>query len=150
MSEYKVAGYIRLSKEDKIKDESNSVTNQKLIITSYIENNEDLELFDFYIDDGYSGTTFNRPGYKRMLKDIVEGKVNTIIVKDLSRFGRNHIESDNYLENILPGYNVKFISINDDIDTLNNSNSVSGIVIPLKNLMNDQYARDISEKVRST
>lgn len=150
MEFFKVAGYIRLSKEDKIKDESNSVTNQKLIITSYIENNEDLELFDFYIDDGYSGTTFNRPEYKRMIKDIIEGKVNTIIVKDLSRFGRNHIESDNYLENILPGYNVRFISINDDIDTLNNSNSVSSIVIPLKNLMNDQYARDISEKVRLT
>ena len=147
-AKYKVAGYIRLSKEDKIKDESNSVTNQKLIITSYIENNEDLELFDFYIDDGYSGTTFNRPEYKRMIKDIIEGKVNTIIVKDLSRFGRNHIESDNYLENILPGYNVRFIFINDDIDTLNNSNSVSSIVIPLKNLMNDQYARDICEKVR--
>lgn len=150
MQKYKVAGYIRLSKEDKIKDESNSVTNQKLIITSYIENNDDLELFDFYIDDGYSGTTFNRPEYKRMIEDIIEGKINTIIVKDLSRFGRNHIESDNYLENILPGYNVRFISINDDIDTLNNSNSVSSIVIPLKNLINDQYARDISEKVRST
>lgn len=150
MNFFKVAGYIRLSKEDKIKDESNSVTNQKLIITSYIENNDDLELFDFYIDDGYSGTTFNRPEYKRMIEDIIEGKINTIIVKDLSRFGRNHIESDNYLENILPGYNVRFISINDDIDTLNNSNSVSSIVIPLKNLINDQYARDISEKVRST
>lgn len=150
MAFFKVAGYIRLSKEDKIKDESNSVTNQKLIITSYIENNEDLESFDFYIDDGYSGTTFNRPEYKRMIKDIIEGKINTIIVKDLSRFGRNHIESDNYLENILPGYNVRFISINNGIDTLNNSNSISSIVIPLKNLMNDQYARDISEKVRST
>ena len=150
MQKYKVAGYIRLSKEDKIKDESNSVTNQKLIITSYIENDEDLELFDFYIDDRYSGTTFNRPEYKRMIKDIIEGKVNTIIVKDLSRFGRNHIESDNYLENILPGYNVRFISINDDVDTLNNSNSVSSIVISLKKLMNDQYARDISEKVRLT
>ena len=89
MQKYKVAGYIRLSKEDKIKDESNSVTNQKLIITSFVEKNEDLELIDFYIDDGYSGTTFDRPEYKRMFKDIVEGKVNTIIVKDLSRFGRN-------------------------------------------------------------
>lgn len=85
-----------------------------------------------------------------MIKDIIKGKINTIIVKDLSRFGRNHIESDNYLENILPVYNVRFISINDDIDTLNNSNPVSSIVIPLKNLMNDQYARDISEKVRLT
>lgn len=150
MQKFKTAGYIRLSKEDKIKDESNSVTNQKLIITSFVEKNEDLELIDFYIDDGYSGTTFDRPEYKRMFKDIVEGKVNTIIVKDLSRFGRNHIESDNYLENILPGYNVRFISIIDDIDSLKNPKSVSSIAVPLKNLMNDQYARDISEKVRST
>ena len=116
MISFKVAGYIRLSKEDKIKDESNSVTNQKLIIASYIKKNEDLELFDFYIDDGYSGTTFDRPEYKRMFKDIVEGKINTVIVKDLSRFGRNHIQSDDYIENILPGYNVRFISIIDEID----------------------------------
>lgn len=150
MQKYKVAGYIRLSKEDKIKDESNSVTNQKAIMKSYIKNNTDLELIDFYIDDGYSGTTFDRPGYKRMFKDIVDGQVNTVIVKDLSRFGRNHIESDNYLENILPGYNVRFISIIDDIDSLKNPKSVSSIAVPLKNLMNDQYARDISEKVRST
>ena len=150
MQGFNVAGYIRLSKEDKIKDESNSVINQKEIITSYINKNEDLELIDFYIDDGYSGTTFDRPEYKRMIKDIVEGKVNTIIVKDLSRFGRNHIESDNYIENILPGYNVRFISIIDEIDSFKNPKSVSSIAVPLKNLMNDQYARDISEKVRST
>ena len=150
MQGFNAAGYIRLSKEDRIKDESNSVTNQKLIITSYIKKNEDLELFDFYIDDGYSGTTFDRPEYKRMIKDIAEGKVNTIIVKDLSRFGRNHIESDNYIENILPGYNVRFISIIDDVDSFKNPKSVCSIEIPLKNLMNDQYARDISEKVRST
>ena len=120
MQRFKVAGYIRLSKEDKIKDESNSVTNQKLIIASYIEKNEDLKLFDFYIDDGYSGTTFDRPEYKRMFKDIVDGQVNTVIVKDLSRFGRNHIQSDDYIENILPGYNVRFISIIDEIDSLKN------------------------------
>lgn len=134
MQKYKVAGYIRLSKEDRIKDESNSVTNQKLIVNSYIKKNEDLELFDFYVDDGYSGTTFDRPEYKRMLKDIVEGKVNTIIVKDLSRFGRNHIESDNYIENILPGYNVRFISIIDDIDSFKNANSTNSILVPLKKL----------------
>ena len=150
MKKYKVAGYIRLSKEDRIKDESNSVANQKAIINSYIKKNEDLELVDFYIDDGYSGTTFDRPGFKRMIRDITENKVNTIIVKDLSRFGRNHIESDNYLENILPGYNVRFTSIIDEIDSLKNPKSVSSIAVPLKNLMNDQYARDISEKVRST
>ncbi len=150
MNNYKVAGYIRLSKEDKIKDESNSVTNQKLIITSYIKENKDLEFYDFYIDDGYSGTTFDKPGYKRMFNDIIEGKINTVVVKDLSRFGRNHIESDNYLENILPGYNVRFISVIDDIDSLKNAKSTNTILIPLKNLINDQYARDISEKVRST
>jgi len=150
MQSFKVAGYIRLSKEDKIKDESNSVTNQKVIIESYIKKNEDLEFVDFYIDDGYSGTTFDRPEYKRMFKDIVDGKVNAIIVKDLSRFGRNHIQSDNYIENILPGYNVRFISIIDDVDSFKNPKSVSSIAVPLKNLMNDQYARDISEKVRST
>ena len=111
MNFFKVAGYIRLSKEDKKKDESNSVTNQKEIITSYIKKNEDLEFIAFYIDDGYSGTTFDRPDYKRMFNDLVSGKVNTVIVKDLSRFGRNHIQSDDYLENILPGYNVRFISI---------------------------------------
>ncbi len=150
MQKYKVAGYVRLSKEDKIKDESNSITNQKEIITSYIKKNEDLELIDFYIDNGYSGTTFDRPDYKRMFNDLVSGKVNTVIVKDLSRFGRNHVESDNYIENILPGYNVRFISIIDDIDSLNKNNSTDSVLIPLKNLMNDQYAKDISVKVRST
>ena len=98
MKKYKVAGYIRLSKEDKIKDESNSVVNQKAIINSYIKKNEDLELVDFYIDDGYSGTTFDRLEYKRMFKDIVDGQVNTVIVKDLSRFGRNHIQSDDNIK----------------------------------------------------
>lgn len=150
MQKYKVAGYIRLSKEDKIKDESNSVTNQKAIMKSYIKNNTDLELVDFYIDDGYSGTTFDRPDFKRMIRDITENKVNTVIVKDLLRFGRNHIQSDDYIENILPGYNVRFISIIDDIDSLKNPKSVNSIAVTLKNLMNDQYAKDISEKVRST
>lgn len=150
MQQYKVAGYVRLSKEDKIKDESNSITNQKAIINSYIKNNSDFEFIDFYVDDGYSGTTFNRPDFKRMINDITEEKVNTVIVKDLSRFGRNHIEEDNYIENFLPGYNVRIISINDNIDTFKIPKSNAYIEIPLSNLMNDCYARDISEKVKST
>ena len=150
MQQYKVAGYVRLSKEDKIKDESNSITNQKAIINSYIKNNSEFELIDFYIDDGYSGTTFDRPDFKRMIKDITEDKVNTVIVKDLSRFGRNHIEADNYIEKFLPGYNVRIISINDNIDTFKIPKSNTYIEIPLRNLMNDCYARDISEKVKST
>lgn len=151
MQKYKVGAYLRLSKEEfNNEKESNSITNQKLIIDNYLKEHKEYKLVDYYIDDGYSGTTFDRPQYKRMLKDIVEGKVNTIIVKDLSRFGRNHIESDNYIENILPGYNVRFISIIDEIDSFKNPKSVSIIEIPLKNLMNDEYARDISEKVKST
>ena len=150
MQQYKVAGYVRLSKEDKIKDQSNSITNQKAIINFFIKNGNEFELIDFYIDDGYSCTTFDRPEFKRMIKDITEDKVNTIIVKDLSRFGRNHIEADNYIENFLPGYNVRIISINDNIDTLKLPKSNAYIEIPLKNLMNDCYARDISEKVKST
>lgn len=150
MQQYKAAGYVRLSKEDKIKDESNSITNQKTIINSYIKNNSEFKLIDFYIDDGYSGTTFDRPGFKEMIKDITEEKVNTIIVKDLSRFGRNHIEADNYIENFLPGYDVRIISVIDNIDTLKSPKSTAYIEIPLRNLMNDYYARDISEKVKST
>jgi len=150
MQGYKVAGYVRLSKEDKIKDESNSITNQKAIIKSYIKNNSEFEFIDFYIDDGYSGTSFDRPEFKRMIKDITEDKVNTVIVKDLSRFGRNHVEADNYIENFLPGYNVRIISINDCIDTFKIPKSNAYIEIPLRNLMNDCYARDISEKVKST
>ena len=107
-------------------------------------------MIDFYIDDGYSGTTFDRPGFKEMIKDITEEKVNTIIVKDLSRFGRNHIEADNYIENFLPGYNVRIISVIDNIDTLKSPKFTAYIEIPLRNLMNDYYVRDISEKVKST
>ncbi len=150
MSKYKVAGYVRLSKEDKVKDESNSITNQKSIINSFIKDNQDLELVDFYIDDGYSDANFNRQKFKRIIKDITDSKINTIIVKDLSRFGRNHIEADNYIENFLPGYNVRIISIIDNIDTLKDSKLSTRISIPLKNLMNDCYLMDISEKVKST
>lgn len=93
MQVYKVGAYIRLSKEEyKDNKDSNSITNQKQIINAYIKENDDLELVDYYIDDGYSGTNFNRPKFKKLLNDIKNKKVNTIIVKDLSRFGRNHIE----------------------------------------------------------
>lgn len=122
--------------------------NQIEIIDKFVENKNDMELIDYYIDNGCSGTDFNRKGFARMMSDIKDKKVNTIIVKDLSRFGRNHIQSDDYIENILPGYNVRFISIIDEMDSFKNPKSVSSIAVPLKNLMNDRYARDISEKVR--
>ena len=116
-----IGKYIRLSLADinKPGDESESVSNQRRLMNEFITRNGNIgEKCREFVDDGVSGTTFDRPEYKRMFKDIVDGQVNTVIVKDLSRFGRNHIQSDDYIENILPGYNVRFISIIDEIDSL--------------------------------
>ena len=115
MNKWKVAAYVRLSNEDD-NDKSNSILNQIEIIDKYVENKKDMELIDYYIDNGCSGTDFNKKGFARMMSDIKDKKVNTIIVKDLSRFGRNHIEVDNYLGNIFPMLKVRFISINDNVD----------------------------------
>lgn len=106
--------------------ESNSISNQKILIDKYISNKQDLKLVDYYIDDGYSGTNFNRPAFKKLLQDITNEKINTIIVKDLSRLGRNHIEVDNYLENIFPMMNVRFISIIENIDSYHIREKVLG------------------------
>ncbi len=143
--------YIRLSQEDgDDKDESNSITNQRNLINQFIENEEKVLVIDYYIDDGYSGTTFDRPGFKRMMEDIKSKKINCVIVKDLSRFGRNYIEVGNYLEQIFPLYDLRFISINDEVDNYKNPESISNIIVPFKNLMNDEYARDISNKVKAS
>lgn len=147
---WNVAAYLRLSKEEFYGDKnSNSISNQKQIIDSYIKEKNNLKLINYYIDDGYSGTDFNRPGFKKLLVDIKEKKVNTIIVKDLSRLGRNHIEVDNYLENIFPMMNVRFISIIENIDSYENSESLDNYIVPIKNLMNDAYAKDISKKIKT-
>ena len=113
---WNMAAYMRLSKEDNENMISNSISNQKMLINEYIDEHQDLNLIDYYIDDGYSGTSFNRPAFKRLLEDIRDKKINVIIVKDLSRFGRNHIEVDNYIENIFPMLNVRFVSIVDGLD----------------------------------
>ena len=149
MDKWKVAAYLRLSSEDGDKIESNSITNQKNLVNLYIKKNKDLKMIDYYIDDGYSGTDFERPDFKRLIKDIKNEKINAIIVKDLSRFGRNYIEVGNYFEQFFPLYNIRFISINDNIDSFKNPESINNIIVPFKNLMNDEYARDISNKVRS-
>ncbi len=149
MYKYKVGAYLRLSKEEFTDNkESNSIINQKQIINSYINEHSNLEVVDYYIDDGYSGTDFNRPEFKRLLNDLKNKKVNTIIVKDLSRLGRNYIEVGNYIENIFPMLKVRFISINDNIDSKEDLDYIQDI-IPLKNITNDYYAKDISRKVRS-
>lgn len=146
---WKVGIYCRLSSDDGDNAESDSITNQKEIIEYFLKKEENIEIIDYYQDDGYSGTTFNRPDFKRMFNALVNGDINTIIVKDLSRFGRNYIEVGNYIEQIFPLYNTRFIAVNYNIDSFKDPKSVNNIIVPFKNLMNDEYARDISNKVRS-
>ena len=149
MKVWNVAAYLRLSSDDGDKLESNSISNQRSLINLFNKKNKDLRIKDYYIDDGYSGTTFDRPDFKRMIKDIENGKINTIIVKDLSRFGRNYIEVGRYIEQFFPLYNVRFIAINDNVDSYKDPKSINNIIVSFKNLLNDEYARDISNKVRS-
>ena len=149
MNKWKVAAYLRLSIDDGDKMESNSIKNQKNIISTYIKKENDLSIKDYYIDDGYSGTSFERPDFKRMIKDIKKDKIDAIIVKDLSRFGRNYIEVGKYIEEVFPSYNIRFIAINDNIDSYKDPKSINNVIVPFKNLLNDEYARDISNKIRS-
>jgi len=145
----KTAGYYRLSREDGDKMESDSIRNQKDLIADYVSKHPEITLVDEYVDDGYTGTNFDRPGFQKLLKDIESKKINCIIVKDLSRLGRNYIEMGRYLEKIFPLKGIRFIAINDHYDSFDESSEADQIVIPFKNLINDAYCRDISTKVRS-
>ena len=146
---WKVAIYIRLSVEDGDKVESNSISNQRMLLNDFLNDNSEFNLYDYYIDDGYSGTDFERPAFKRMLTDMNNKKFNTIIVKDLSRLGRNYIEVGNYIERIFPLFNIRFIALNDSIDSYKDPKSINNVIVPFKNLLNDEYCRDISNKIRS-
>lgn len=145
---YKVAAYVRLSKEDGDKEESESIVSQKSIIENRLkELGNDFELVDFYIDDGYTGLNTNRPSFQRMLQDIENSKINTIITKDLSRLSRNSFEANYYIELYFLERNIRYISILDNVDTyLKNSNND---MIQFKTLINDWYSKDISRKVKS-
>ncbi len=151
---WSVALYIRLSQQDEDngqdKHESNSVTSQKTLLNDFVEENDDLIVYDTYVDDGFSGTDFDRPSFQRLLEDMKSEKINCIIVKDLSRLGRNHFEAGNYIEKVFPLFNIRFIAINDFIDSFKNPESVNTILLPFKNLINDEYARDVSIKIRSS
>ena len=150
---WQTALYIRLSQEDndngENKQESNSITSQKALLKEFIEEHEDLILYNIYIDDGYTGTDFNRPGFQRLLEDMRKGNINCVIVKDLSRLGRNYIEVGNYIEQIFPLFNVRFIAVNDNVDSFKNPTSTNTILVPFKNLINDEYCRDTSIKIKS-
>ncbi|MCM1128230.1 MAG: recombinase family protein [Lachnospiraceae bacterium] len=141
--------YVRLSKEDGDKEESDSITNQKELIYEYLKSREDIRIHEVRVDDGYSGVNFERPAFQQMLEDIKAGKVNCVVTKDLSRFGRNHIEVGKYLEKIFPYLGVRFIAINDNYDSILSDTQTDNIIIPFKNLINDAYCRDISIKIRS-
>lgn len=144
---FNVAIYIRLSREDGDKEESDSVGNQRKLLAEYIAKKEDFILYDVYVDDGYSGTNFNRPSFQRMIADIEDGKVNCVVVKDLSRFGRDYIDTGRYLERYFPEMGVRFISVTDGIDSMKQAYDM---LLPIKNIFNEQYARDISKKIQAT
>ena len=150
---YHAAIYVRLSKEDgdvasAAKAESNSISNQKNLIKDFLKDKDDIIVVSERVDDGYSGSNFERPGFQMMMDDIRRGTVDCVIVKDLSRFGREYIDSGKYIERLFPALGVRFIAVNDHIDS-NEESSRDDIVVPFKNLMNDAYCRDISIKIRS-
>lgn len=136
--------YCRLSNDDDLQGESNSITNQKNILKKYADDNG-LGNTQFYVDDGFSGTNFNRPDFIRMMEDVKSGKIGTIITKDLSRFGRDYLMTGQYIEMVLPDYDVRYIAINDNVDTLRSENEI----MVFKNVFNDWYARDCSKKIKA-
>ena len=145
---YLVGLYIRLSREDEDKThESESISNQKSLLLQYTKENN-LKVYDMYIDDGYSGTNFNRPNFNRLIKDIELGKINMVITKDMSRLGRDYIGTGNLIEKYFPEHNVRYIAITDNIDTFLDSSNND--IAPFKAIMNDMYAKDISKKIKSS
>ena len=146
---YHYAAYMRLSREDGDGGESNSITNQRAIIKGFVQS-RGVTIEKEYIDDGFTGMNFDRPGFRDMLEDIKNGVVNTVVVKDLSRFGRNFTEVGRYLEQLFPVWGVRFIAIHDLHDSAKNDAATDTLTIAFKNLLNEGYCRDISTKVKAT
>lgn len=143
---FQTAIYLRLSLEDNQKKDTDSLANQQALLMKYVEARPFLELVGIYTDNGCSGTDFDRPQFKQMMEDARSGKINCIVVKDLSRLGRNYVEAGDYLEKIFPFLGVRFIAVNDNYDS-SNINSSDQLVASLKNLVNDAYAKDLSRKI---
>lgn len=144
----KACGYFRLSREDGDKSESDSIKNQRILVRDYASKNG-FTLIEEYVDDGFTGTNFNRPSFLRLWEDIKAERINCVIVKDLSRLGRNYIEMGKYLTQWFPQFGVRIIAINDNYDSSDEQNTSNQIIVPFKNLINDAYCRDMSIKVRS-
>ena len=144
---YNAGIYVRLSQEDMRAGESLSIENQKLILTKYVKE-QGWNLVDTYVDDGWSGTDFDRPAVQRLLSDAQSGKINLIICKDLSRFGRNYIEVGRYVDYIFPSYNIRFIALNDNVDTASKDTSALDMM-PIVNLFNEWHAASTSKKIKA-
>lgn len=141
---YNTALYLRLSRDDELQGESNSISTQRMMLRRHAEQNH-FKIVDEYVDDGFSGTNFDRPGFKRMIEDIEAGKINCVVVKDLSRFGRDYLQAGMYTEIIFPQKNVRFIAVENGVDS---ENPQSSEFTPFLNIINEWYARDISRKVK--
>ena len=141
--------YLRLSRDDGDKEESNSITGQRELLRDYISQRPELREFAVRVDDGFSGSTFERPNFQKMIEDVKAGRTDCIIVKDLSRFGRNYLDAGEYIEKIFPFLGVRFIAVNDHYDSLGDKKASDDLIIPFKNLINEAYCRDISVKIRS-
>lgn len=145
---YQMAAYCRLSKDDGKNKVSESIENQLKLIREYISKSEDLELADIYIDDGYSGLYFeNRPEFQRMMENIYKGRIQGVITKDISRLGREHIETSHYIERVFPSLGIRYIAILDGVDSMSHRNEE---LAQFKTLFNDMYSRDISKKIKGT
>ena len=143
---FKVGLYIRLSREDGDKEESSSVTNQRNILKRYVAEQENFFIIKEYVDDGWTGTNFDRPKFKEMIKDIEDGVIDTVITKDLSRLGRERLMVGYYTEMYFPEHNVRYIALLDDTYIDSGMNDMA----PFKGVINDMYVRDISKKIRSS
>lgn len=144
---YHAAIYARLSYETEANRERDTVETQIAYLKNYIDRQEDMELADVYADVSFSGTNFERPEFERMMQDIRSGKIDTVITKDLSRLGRNYIDSGTYIERIFPLFHVRYIAVNDDFDT---NRAETDLTMPLKNIINEWYARDLSNKMHAS
>lgn len=149
---WKTALYLRLSRDDGTETESNSIASQREILKEYLKRCPDMELARIYSDDGYSGTNFDRPDFIRMMEDVYSGKINCIVVKDLSRFGRNYVEIGNYLENVFVRYRVRFVAVNNNYDNFSAGNNVVSnlLTLSITNVTNESQAASTSVNVRGT
>ena len=141
--------YLRLSRDDGDKEESNSITGQRELLRDYLTQHPELREYAVRVDDGWSGSTFERPSFQAMIEDVKAGRTDCIVVKDLSRFGRNYLDAGEYIEKIFPFLGVRFIAVNDNYDSLGDKKASDDLIIPFKNLINEAYCRDISVKIRS-